>query len=235
MESTELSSTQRLQSWLYPEELTPSRTAVHTLAARVRALAVDALYLDVEAVDLGELQSILDELDEVHQRFIALPNRRAAGTPAGPREDPTTLSERSPVSGRVNVVAPPMMLSHHPARDGEPGWTLGRVTFSELHEGPSGHVHGGVVAAMFDELLGVAQVHSGAAGYTVELDVRYLKITPLFVPVVYRAELESREGKVVKVRATSYLEDRPDVVLSSAVGTFIAQQYLPVPDDLAQA
>lgn len=227
MDPIELPGSAGLQSWLYPDELTPARLAAHTLATRVRALAVDALYLDIDSVEAGSLEGLLEELDLVHRRLLALPNTRAGGTPAGPRENPTTLSERSPVSGRVNVAAPPMQITHHPRVEGKPGWTEGHVVFSELHEGPSGHVHGGVVAAMFDELLGVAQVHSGAAGYTVELDVRYHRITPLFVPIVYRAELLSREGKVVKVTANCSTESAPDVLLSSAVGTFIVQQYLP--------
>ena len=217
---------ERLQSWLRPNASTPARRALHELAERIRSLAVDVLYVDPAALDDDGLDSALAAASALDEQLTALPNTRALGTPAGPKEVPTVLAERSPISGHANVAAPPLRLEHHD------GFTLGRAVFSEIHEGPTGHVHGGVVAAMFDELLGVAQVHSGAAGYTIELDVRYHKITPLFVPIVYRAEVERRDGRVIKVRATSYVEDRPEVELASAVGTFLAQSFLPVPDEV---
>jgi acyl-coenzyme A thioesterase PaaI-like protein len=216
----------RLQSWLVPDASTPGRRSLHALVDRLRGISVSALYVDGAALAPGDLDEALAAAAALAAALDALGDTRHRGTPAGSKEAPTLLPERSPVSGASNVAAPPMRLEHHD------GFSIGRVVFSEIHEGPAGHAHGGMVAAIFDELLGVAQVHSGAAGYTVELDVRYRKITPLLVPIIYRADVASREGRVIKVHATSYAESAPDVELASAEGTFITQRFLPIPDEL---
>ena len=58
--------------------------------------------------------------------------------------------------------------------------------FTEQYEGPAGGVHGGVLAASFDEILGIAQMAAGVAGYTGTLEVRYLAVTPLHTVVTDR-------------------------------------------------
>ena len=55
----------------------------------------------------------------------------------------------------------------------------GTVTFGSAYEGPPGHVHGGYVAAAFDELLGMTQSLGGMPGMTGTLTVRYRRPTPL--------------------------------------------------------
>ena len=47
-----------------------------------------------------------------------------------------------------------------------------RARFSSAYEGTPGLLHGGVPAATFDELLGLATVFSGGAGMTRDLHVR---------------------------------------------------------------
>jgi len=48
--------------------------------------------------------------------------------------------------------------------DGE--LTRGWAVWTEPYEGPANTLHGGFVAAAFDDLMGFAQVASGTAGYT---------------------------------------------------------------------
>ena len=56
---------------------------------------------------------------------------------------------------------------------------VGTVTCGSAYEGPPGHVHGGYVAAVFDELLGLTQSLSGKHGMTGRLTVHYRSPTPL--------------------------------------------------------
>ena len=56
--------------------------------------------------------------------------------------------DHSPFSGWLNPLAPPMTLTS----DGTE--VVATVTFGAAYEGPPGHVHGGYVAAAFDEVLG---------------------------------------------------------------------------------
>lgn len=216
-----------LQDWFRGPLAHPGRTAVHRAALEARALGVALLRADAEHLAEDDLDDVVDLLRRARERLGALPSLPEGSTPAGTREAPTFLTERSPVSGRANVAAAPLVLEHGP------GVTRGVATFTELHEGPAGHVHGGVIAAVFDELLGVAQVHSGAAGYTVELDVRFHRITPLFVPVVHEARILDRDDRRIRVRGTSFRQVEPDRLLASAVGTFVAQAHLSVQGPVA--
>jgi acyl-coenzyme A thioesterase PaaI-like protein len=62
-------------------------------------------------------------------------------------------------------------------------------------------LHGGILAAAFDELLGVATVFSGGAGMTRELSIRYLRATPIDVELRFSARLDRAEGRRLYVSA----------------------------------
>ena len=80
--------------------------------------------------------------------------KRATGSDVGAFT--SNFMDRSPFMGLMNPLAPPMRIWHD-ADDGEWGSVNGSVTFGEPYEGPPGHVHGGYLAAIFDEVLGQAQ------------------------------------------------------------------------------
>jgi acyl-coenzyme A thioesterase PaaI-like protein len=126
----------------------------------------------------------------------------------------------SPVSGRSNPMSPPVVLrvEHGPPRDDVDveHHIAGEVTFGPAYEGPPGHVHGGLVAAMFDELLGFAQL---SPGFTAYLHVNYRKPTPLNAPLRLAAWVESQEGRKRLVRGECH---SGDLLLSDAEGLFIA-------------
>jgi acyl-coenzyme A thioesterase PaaI-like protein len=99
-----------------------------------------------------------------------------------PDMDPRELFPTSPVIGVANAIAPP---AHVWAVEGEDGQReiRGRVTFDYPYEGPPTCVHGGVIAELFDELLGTANIIADKAGMTGTLTVRYRKPTPLLTPL----------------------------------------------------
>jgi len=86
-------------------------------------------------------------------------------------------------------------------------------------EGPPRCLHGGYVAALFDEFLGWVQMLSGGAGATKNLSVTYHKPTPLNVELTLRARLTSVEGRKVRVAGEMYAGD---VMTASAEGLFIS-------------
>jgi acyl-coenzyme A thioesterase PaaI-like protein len=96
---------------------------------------------------------------------------------------------------------------------------VGRVTFREAHEGAPSRCHGGVVAGVFDDVLGyVLQVHHLVA-FTGTLSVRYEQPTPLFRPIVFRARLVREEGRKLFMAADSWDGERK---IGSAEAVFIA-------------
>lgn len=195
----------------------PARLAVHALAAALRE-AAHALYrVDAEASDVAALSPLAGQVRAVTAALEGLPDLGEHGSAAGAPLPASYLPERSPVSGRANALAPPLRYVH------EGDVTRAYVTYGDAHEGPVGGVHGGIVAATFDELLGVAQMAAGAAGYTGELTVRFRKVTPLHVPITYQAHLETRHGRRLTLSATS--TDGSDL-LAEASGTFVVLQDL---------
>ena len=106
--------------------------------------------------------------------------------------------ELSAFTGTVNAVAPPMVVTPEDGPGGRPE-LVGRVRIDRTREGPPHSVHGGVLAGMFDELLGAAQRLGGSlGGVTARLTVRYRRPTPIEEDLELRAWVaEERSRRIV--------------------------------------
>jgi acyl-coenzyme A thioesterase PaaI-like protein len=93
----------------------------------------------------------------------------------------------------VTGPANPMGIAAHIVRDGDEA--LLRTTLGEAFEGAPGRAHGGVVAALFDEVLGFVLSIVKTPAYTGRLTVSYRAPTPLGVELELRARLRSRHGR----------------------------------------
>jgi acyl-coenzyme A thioesterase PaaI-like protein len=82
---------------------------------------------------------------------------------------------------------------------GHEGWreVRGRVTYGYAYEGPPTCVHGGVIAELFDELLGMCNILVGSGAMTGTLTVRYRRPTPLLAPLELVARHTGKEGRKV--------------------------------------
>lgn len=119
----------------------------------------------------------------------------------------------SPFIGLANPMSPPMVMDY------EGDKVVCHVTFGSAFEGPPGCVHGGYVAAAFDEVLGAAQSLSGDQGMTARLITNYRTPTPLHEPLRIEAWLDRREGRKIFVIGTMQVGDR---LTAEAEGLFIA-------------
>lgn len=104
--------------------------------------------------------------------------------------------DQSPMIGLANPLAPPITISQT-----GPESALGRVTFGSAYEGPPGCVHGGFVAAAFDEVLGFVQSLGKRPGMTGTLTIRYRRPTPLHTPLAFEAKLLRTEGRKIFTEA----------------------------------
>lgn len=112
-------------------------------------------------------------------------------------------------------------------RDGDAA--VGTATFSRTYEGPPTRVHGGMIAAAFDEVMGaVFRIRSMASSFTGTLSVRYLAPAPLGVELEFRAWLRSTEGRKHLVEANA---SGPDGPIATASATFIQM----TPEQFAEA
>jgi acyl-coenzyme A thioesterase PaaI-like protein len=77
------------------------------------------------------------------------------------------------------------------------------VIVSRVYEGPPGAVHGGIVAAYLDEILGGAAVRgTGRPSVTGELTVRYVKPVPAETPLLGRGRVVKDHGRYVDVEGS---------------------------------
>ncbi len=186
------------------------RLRKHALAEELRGLIGDLVMLDVEGADEAGLTELEDRVLAARKAISVLPDVRAVGLHSSPHD--SSLFERSPLSGRSNPLAAPLVLEFV----GEQ--TFGRATYGDAYEGPPGLVHGGYVISAFDDLLGVAQAASGIAGFTGTLTVRLLGGTPLHREITYAAGVSAVSGRKVTAWGTATLDG---VVLAEATGIFI--------------
>jgi acyl-coenzyme A thioesterase PaaI-like protein len=122
--------------------------------------------------------------------------------------------DQSPLIGLANPLAPPLTIGR---KDDEHAHATG--VFGSAYEGPPGSVHGGFVAAAFDEVLGYVQSLSGHPGMTGTLEVVYRSPTPLHTPLRFEAKLERVEGR--KIFTSARLE-AGGVLCAEATAIFIS-------------
>src|SRR5262249_46937037 len=125
---------------------------------------------------------------------------------------PNDMMPFDPVIGRLSPVAPPVEFAWQDGR------SIGRATFGTPYEGPPGCVHGGVLAAVFDQVLNIANLSSGGAGPTARLALRYRRPTPLRTPLVFEGWVERKAGRRVHTRGRCL---HGDEVTVEAEGVFV--------------
>lgn len=193
-----------------------AREAGGTWPARARlGDALRALLEQLPDADVDEatLESAAAAVGEVAARLEQAP--RISSEADVPFAGMGNFQHTSPIVGLSNPVAPPFEFEI----DNEAGEVRGRGRFGKTHEGAPGIVHGGLLAAVFDELLGLATIFSGKPGMTGTLTVRYLHPTPTHHELLMVARLDEKSGRRLHVSA----ECRADEVLTAvAEGLFVS-------------
>jgi acyl-coenzyme A thioesterase PaaI-like protein len=180
------------------------------LAAEVRRITSAMVARPLSDAEVAAATAVLAE--------VADGLEAAAGPGRRPRAQPDPVGEAqdffptSPVIGFANPVAPPVVVE---AVNGE---LVGSATFDNQYEGPPGCVHGGVIAMVFDEMLGAANILSGNPGMTGTLTVRYRAPTPLHTPLRLEARFDRRERRKIFTTGTIH---NGDVLTAEAEGIFI--------------
>lgn len=176
-----------------------------SLAESIRRLGRSLLVTDVPPERLAKVEAEVDRLAAV---LDSEPR-----DPARVRSTEWHLTASNAVEGKVNVAAPPLVMSVD-----RPGDVTGTVTLSSLAGGAPGRAHGGPVAAILDQALGRAVLAVGSTSLTMKLQIDYLKATPIGVPLDVSARCESVSGRALTVRGEIR---NGDEVCASAVGLFL--------------
>jgi acyl-coenzyme A thioesterase PaaI-like protein len=193
--------------------------------AEARAAAGRAIR-DIGHAIVGHHASI-ELIDEVASALDGLATRLTAGAARarGENHDPArwgdippdgsvmTSYEERPVSGRAS----PWGLDLQIVRDGQEA--VGNLTLRRAHEGAPGRSHGGIVAALFDDVFGFILDILGVPAFTGELGVRYEAGTPIGVPLTCRVRLADRSGR--KLLMNGELTDAEGRIYARGTATFI--------------
>ena len=178
-----------------PEE--GARAAKHRLVGETKRLADLVALLDIADADAAAVDDLTRAVGAAADAVASRATLRATGLAEAPDPADHALAERSPFSGRANPLAAPMTITVDGAT------TRATATYTAAYEGPPATLHGGFVAAAFDDLLGVAQMASGDAGFTGTLTVRMRRPTPLHTPIEYEAGVREKRGRKIVCWGTS--------------------------------
>ena len=164
-----------------------------------------------------EVAVLADQLQELLDGLAPWPGRHPYGfAESSVSGHPTGFLDNSPVMGEANPLAPPLKM----AIDG--AMVVGTVRFGSAYEGPPGCVHGGWIAATFDEVLGTAQGMMGLMGMTGTLSVRYQKPTPLHQELRFEGELVRQEGRKIYTIGRCFADGR---ITAEADALFISVDF----------
>ncbi len=205
----------RPSRWLETEPLDGKRLAWHRLSAAMRQINEALMDMDAAEADLvaaaerAEQYAATLETTRTGRQHWGFAESSVAGTPRG-------MLDRSPIIGLGNPVAPPLTFAVEGDR------VIGRGSFGLQYEGPPGCVHGGFVAAAFDEVLGMAQSFTGKPGMTGTLTVRYRKPTPLHRDLRFEAWVDRVEGRKIFASATLH---HGELFCAEAEGIFVSVDF----------
>jgi acyl-coenzyme A thioesterase PaaI-like protein len=184
------------------EEITPPFSAEWDAKRRVgKALKAITEALVTSAPPVDDLHRMADELEKTaaqFSRYRRIYGREAYAQEGGHGAFGQVSHEINPLSGLSNPIAPPI----HTWIKGDRAFA--KVTLNWAYEGPPGTVHGGIVAAIFDHFLGMAQTMGGQPGMTGVLTTHYHQRTPLNRELRLEAWLQRVDGRKTVVRGEMY-------------------------------
>jgi acyl-coenzyme A thioesterase PaaI-like protein len=193
----------------------PARQSKRSLAAALRSLVADVVDRDLDESAVLDLLSGIEDL-----RDHAVGPRRPRYYEQGMDESAKVgFIDFSVISGLAHPFAIPMLIEDTV----DPGGTAGiraRVKIGQAHEGPPHGVHGGVMAAIFDELLGHAQQVHKVVALTASLTVRYKSITPIDEDLHFFAQVTHLVGRRWNGQATCTVGEKVTAEAEALFVTF---------------
>lgn len=95
------------------------------------------------------------------------------------------------------------------------------LVFTEEQMGYPGVAHGGALMSVLDELMGwAATIQTGEFSVSAEITTRFVKPVPIHTPLIARAQMTHRKGKVWYVSAE--ILDEQGTVYVRATGKYVS-------------
>ena len=87
------------------------------------------------------------------------------------------------------------------------GTYLSHFTGSAQHQGYDGILHGGIISTLLDEIMARHIYAKGLNAVTARLEVRFLKPTPIGVPLLIKGHITKNRGRVYETAGSIELPD----------------------------
>lgn len=189
---------------VYQPRITPTRVET---ADALRELVHTMVVSELDDETLARIGDLTREaaalLDGAPRRTRAIPDLATIEALRADGRDPAfdAMGDRA-VAGPAN----PTSVIYQPRfEDGE---AVANVKFGPGFEGAPGRVHGGMVAAVFDDILGAAMASVRSPGFTGRLTVHYRAPVPVDEWIEFRARASKPDGRKLLVHGEARLGDR---------------------------
>ncbi|WOC11623.1 hotdog domain-containing protein [Gordonia sp. MP11Mi] len=204
-----------------PEEIERRIRVVEPLTDAVRDLVDAVIRTEVGDATLDDARR---QVEEIVARLRTAEKPGGFGVPF--TRDLVGMPWGNAATGVRNALAPPL----NPVTSA--GVSTAEVTLGAAYEGPGGHVHGGVLALLLDQLVGeCASSGTSMPHFTGTLTVRYLRPTKLG-PVSLHAEVTGTQNRKCFVSGT--VRDGEGVT-AEADAIMIRPKSFPGRDEVAAA
>jgi len=181
--------------------VSPPGPAHERLAEAVRRITHQLVCTEADPEALGRaaaaIEAVADDLAPVTPEWTL-------SVPAfSPSKAPHDYFPFSPQIGLANPLAPPVRVLVD-----DDGVVHGTANLDGAYEGPPGCVHGGIIASLFDEMLGIANITAEVGAMTGTLTIRYRSPTPLRTDLTLTARHVGVDGRKVRAEGTIHAGDR---------------------------
>lgn len=126
--------------------------------------------------------------------------------------DPSRFADRAWITGPANPFSPQMVMSDH----GD--YVEGKLSLDHGYVGAPGWAHGGIVAALLDQLMGFVLIVAGDPCVTQSLSLHYDIPTPSHEELTLRAWIDDDQGRRVVLKGEVRAGDQ---VTARGEGVFI--------------
>jgi len=114
-------------------------------------------------------------------------------------QNPSEFFPYSPAVGPFNPIAPPLKVEVVDRDDHKEIRAFGEL--DGVYVGPPDLVQGGVIALLFDDIMGSVLVVNNYGAMTGTLEVRYEKPTPVAKELLWTGKIDKIEGRKIYVSA----------------------------------
>jgi uncharacterized protein (TIGR00369 family) len=105
-----------------------------------------------------------------------------------------------------------------------PDEAIARFVLDREYEGYPGIIHGGVIAAIIDDVMGNIEFRKGYIAYTVELNIKYIKKCLVKEPLIARGMVKNFSHRIIETQGEVF-DSSGDIRVMASAKYFVIGRY----------